>query len=288
MSQIIIKNQKFMKKHITIFVMITSVLCFSQVELEQSEIHTSDIEYQFLTEKYNSKNNSLLLEGYHLHPLHNLSYKQLEYDFQFFVHDSTNNVKAILIKITNRKKNSEKLKHLCLPINNDLLFNRFAEEYEKLGFNKGDFLDEMISQSIESYIIQFYNEKKKDIKTTNTEYDFLSANYNSNDNPKMMEGYELNPFFEVLIEEKYRYNYKLFVETKTTNVKAILIENIKEKTNENKMRYLFLPFNNNELYTKYRKDEIKKLGVNMWFYFRVSKLALYSRVIDNLYNVKKF
>ena len=269
--------------------MLTSGLNFSQVELKQSKIHTSHLEYQFLTEDYNnSENNSITLEGYHLHPLHNLSHKQLEYNFQLFVHDSTNNVKAILIKITNKKNDSNKLMYLCLPINNVLLFNRFAEEYEKLGFNKGDFLDEMVSQSIESYIIQFYNDKKKDIKTSNAEYDFLSANYNSNENPKIMQGYELNPFFEVVIEDKYRYNYKLFVETKTTNVKAIIIENIKEKVNENKLSYLFLPFNNNELYTKYRKDEIKKLGVNMGFYFRVSKIALYSRIIDNLYNFQKF
>lgn len=54
-----------MKNYISILVLLTTGLAFSQVELEQSEIQTSDIEYQFLTEEYGSKNNFSMLEGYH-------------------------------------------------------------------------------------------------------------------------------------------------------------------------------------------------------------------------------
>ena len=275
-----------MKNYISILCLLTSSLTFSQVELKQSEIQTSDKEYQFLAEEYGFENNFAMLEGYHLQPSKKIPIKQFEYDFQFFIQNSTNNIKAILIKITKEKRNNSKLIYLCLPINNDILFKKFAIEYENLGFTIGDYFEEIVTYSIENYITQFYNFNKKDVKTNKKEYEFLSSRYDSNENIDMLEGYELKPFFEVIVEENYNYKYNLFIETTTKNVKAILIKIEKLKKSENKIRHLFVPLNNKELYTAFKKDELKKLGVNMWFYFGVSKIALYSKIVDNLYNSK--
>lgn len=276
-----------MKNYISILVLLTTGLAFSQVELEQSEIQTSDIEYQFLTEEYGSKNNFSMLEGYHLETFKKIPIKQFEYDFQFFIQNNTNDIKAIFIKITKEKRNDDKLRYLCLPINNDKLFKKFTTKYDNLGLNIGDYFEEIVTYSVENYITQFYNSNKKDVKTNKMEYEFLNTKYNSSENIEILDGYELKPFFNIVVEEMYNYNYNLFIETKTKNVKAILIEITKLKKGENKIRHLVVPLNNKELYIEFKKDELKKLGVNMWFYFGVSKIALHSKIIDNLYNIKK-
>lgn len=265
----------------------TTSLTFSQVELKKSEIQTSDIEYYFLTEEYGSENNYSMLEGYHLEPLKKIPIKQFVYDFQFFVQNNTNDIKAIFIKIAKEKGINNKLRYLCLPINNDKLFKKFAKKYESLGLTIGDYFEEIVTYSVENYITQFYNSNKKDVKTNEMEYEFLTTKYDSSKNFDILDGYELKPFFDIVVEENYNYNYNLFVETDTKNVKAIIIEITKIKKGKNKIRRLFVPFNNKNLYIEFKKHEIKKLGVNMWFYFGVSKFALYSRIIDNLYNVKK-
>ena len=250
-----------MKNYILILVLLTTGLAFSQVELKKSDIQTSDIEYQFLTEEYGSENNFAMLEGYHLEPFKNILIKQFVYDFQYFVQNNTNDIKAIFIKITKEKRNDNKLRYLCLPINNDRLFKKFAKEYENLGLTIGDYFEEIVAYSVENYITQFYNSNKKHVKTNEMEYEFLTTKYDPIKNIDILDGYESKPFFDVVVEEKYNYNYNLFVETETKNVKAIIIEITKLKKGENKIRRLFVPLNNKNLYIEFKKDELKKLGV---------------------------
>ena len=107
------------------------------------------------------------------------------------------------------------MRYLCLPINNDKLFKKFTEDYEKLKFTIGDYFEAIVTYSVENYITQFYNYSKKDVKTNKMEYEFLTTKYDSIQNINILDGYELRPFFDVVVEEKYNYNYSLFVEAKT-------------------------------------------------------------------------
>ena len=98
----------------------------------------------------------------------------------------------------------------------------------------------------------------------------------------------LKPFLEEIIDEKYRYNYQLFVESDTQNVKAVLITMTKLKKNDDKTKYLCMPINNQELYDKY-KTATNNLGVtrvNMGFYLDVSYFSLVSKIVDDRYNYK--
>lgn len=275
-----------MKKVSTVILLLVTVISYSQNDLKKSDIETTDEEYRFLTEKYVGENNGLLQEGYQLESFVVLNSEKFNCDYKFFIESETKKVKAILITITKKRNNDDKVRYLCLPINNEVLFKKFVKNIEKLGLTLGTMFIDTGALMVSSYVEQQYNSNKKDIKTTEAEYEFLTETYDSVDNINLLNGYELKPLIEKIIEEKYKYNYQLFVESDSQNVKAVLITLTKLKKNDNKIKYLCMPLNNKELKTKFLNESIN-LGlsrVNMSFYLDMSYFSLISKIMDNRYN----
>ena len=271
-----------------VLLVLVTVMSYSQNDLKKSDIQTSTEEYRFLTEKYVGKHNGLLIEGYQLEPFAVLNSEKFNCDYKFFIESETKKVKAIFITITKKRNNEDKVRYLCLPLNNEVLFKKFVKNIEKLGLTMGTIFTDTGALMVSSYIEQHYNSNKKDIKTTEAEYVFLTETYDSVDNTSLLNGYELKPFTEKIIEEKYKYNYQLFVKSDTQHVKAVLITMTKLKNNDTKIKYLCMPLNNKELNTEFLEESIN-LGisrVNMSFYLDVSYLSLVSKIVDNRYNAE--
>ena len=127
--------------------------------------------------------------------------------------------------------------------------------------------------------------KSSSIKTTYEEYNFLTERYGLEDNVTMLNGYELQDFTEMTLE-KFNYNYKLFVELKTKNVKAIFITITKIKKKDDKVKYLCMPINNGALFNKFQV-ETQGLGISMSMSFEALNKALLSRLIDEKFNSKQ-
>jgi len=124
--------------------------------------------------------------------------------------------------------------------------------------------------------------KKSEIKTTYEEYNFLTERYAYDDNVKMLDGYEFKPFMDKTVD-KFNYNYKLFVESKTQKIKAIFITITKRKKKKEKREYLCMPINNEELFIKFNR-KAKKIGISMSMGFDELNKMLVSQFIDNQYN----
>ena len=124
--------------------------------------------------------------------------------------------------------------------------------------------------------------KKSEIKTTYEEYNFLTERYAYDDNVKMLDGYEFKPFMDKTVD-KFNYNYKLFVESKTQKIKAIFITITKNK--KGKRKYLCMPINNGELSIKFNR-KAERLGISMSMGFDKLNKMLVSQFIDNQYNSK--
>lgn len=274
-----------MTKITTILLFLATSVLYGQADLKKSEIKTNDEEYSFLTERYNKENNFVMLAGYKLQPLGIFENEEFNYDYQLFIESETNYVKAIFIKITKKKKNNDKVRYLCIPLNNEDLFKIFDEKTKNLGSAMMIGLYNTGSSMISSYVNYSYNSNKKEIKTTDKEYQFLTEGYSSDDSIKLLEGYELKQLSEEVFEDKYAYNYKLLVDSKTQNVKAIFIKITKTKTSDDKIKNLCMPINNITLFKIFDK-ETRNLGVNIGYNFSTSNFTLVSKFIDNIYNMK--
>lgn len=125
--------------------------------------------------------------------------------------------------------------------------------------------------------------KSSNVKTTYEEYNFLTERYGYDDKVEMLEGYELQDFFELTLE-KFNFNYKLFVEVNNGKTKAILITITKIKKKDDKVRYLCMPINNGTLFKKFN-SEAEGLGVSMTLVFEALNKALLSKLIDEKINV---
>ena len=234
-----------------------TLIGYTQNDFKKSEVITADKEYEFLTEHYGKENNFELLDGYELKSLGGYDYEKLHCESKLLVESTTKKVKALLLIITKEKENDDKVRYMCLPINNDELFKKFINEYDKLGLSMLGVLKWYGDSMKSSFVEHVYNANNKDIKTTEEEYEFLTQKYSTVNNDYLLNGYELKPFIEETIEEKYIYNYKLLVELNTKNVKAILITITKLKSGDNKIKYLATPLNNRELKKNYVKASIK-------------------------------
>lgn len=273
-----------MKKLLFIILLSTTLIGYTQTDFKKSEVKTTDEEYNFLTESYDIENNIEILDGYELKTLGFFDYEKFRCETKFLVESKTKNVKAISFVLSKEKENNDKIRYLCLPINNEVLFKKFKKKHENLGFTISEVLNHFGNLMISGYVEQIHNSNNKDVKTTDEEYEFLTMKYPTLNND-LLEGYQLKPFIDEIIEEKYKYNYQLFVESETQNVKAVLITLTKLKNNDDKIKYLCMPLNNQELYTKF-KAAIINLGVNMGFYLDVSNFSLVAKIVDNRYNSK--
>lgn len=275
-----------MKKTVISFLFFISLFGYSQSVLNESDIKTTDVEYEFLTEKYALGNDSVMLKGYELKPFGGYDYEKFHCESKLLVESKTKKVKALLLIISKEKKNDDKVRYLCLPINNDELFEKFTHDYEKLGLSIYGVLKWYGDSIKSSYVQQVFNANNKNIKTTEEEYEFLTKKYPTVNNNYLLNGYELKPFFEETFEEKYIYNYQLFVESDTQNAKAILISITKLNNNDNKIKYLCMPLNNKELKKNYVKASIN-LGVNIGSFFDIANFSIASKILDDRYNAKK-
>lgn len=125
--------------------------------------------------------------------------------------------------------------------------------------------------------------KSSNVKTTNQEYDFLTQQYAEDNNVPMLPGYEFKALTERTMDN-YNFNYRLFVESSTKNVKAVLITITKTKKSKEKVRYLCMPINNPDLYNKFFLAAEKKLGMTMYFGLIAVGGDLNSKLIDEKFN----
>lgn len=274
-----------MKKIVSIIILFITLFSYTQNELKESDIKTTDEEYEFLTEYYTEENNFDLLDGYELKSFGFFDFEKYSCESKFLVESKTKNVKALLYIIKKDKENNDKVRYLCLPINNEELFKKFTLKSEKIGLTMNEMLNYFSELMISTYVEQHYNSNNKDIKTTEEEYEFLTQKYSTLNNNYILNGYELKPFTEETIQEKYIYNYKLLVESNTKNVKAVLITITKLKSSDDKIKYLCLPLNNKELNNNYVKASVQ-LGVNIGYYYDIANFSIASKILDNRYNVK--
>jgi hypothetical protein len=274
-----------MKKIVSIIILFITLISYSQNELKESDIKTTDEEFEFLTEYYTEENNFELLDGYELKSFGFFDYEKYSCESKFLVESKTKNVKALLYIITKDKENDDKVRYLCLPINNEELFKKFTLKSEKIGLTMNEMLNYFSELMISTYVEQQYNSNNKDIKTTEEEYEFLTQKYSTLNNNHILNGYELKPFTEETIQEKYIYNYKLLVESNTKNVKAVLITITKQKSSDDKIKYLCMPLNNKELNNNYVKASVQ-LGVNIGYYYDIANFSIASKILDNQYNIK--
>ena len=273
-----------MKKIVSIIILFITLISYAQNDFKKSEVKTTDEEYEFLTEHYTKENNFELLDGYELKSFGFFDYEKYRCEAKFLVESKTKNVKALLYIITKEKENEDKVRYLCLPINNEELFKKFTLKSEKIGLTMNEMLNYFSELMISSHLEQQYNLNNKDIKTTEEEYEFLTQKYSIVNNNYLLNGYELKPFIEETIQEKYIYNYELLVESNTKNVKAVLITITKLKSGDNKIKYLCMPLNNKELNKNYVKASVN-LGVNIGYYFDLANFSIASKILDNRYNV---
>jgi len=124
--------------------------------------------------------------------------------------------------------------------------------------------------------------KPSTVATTYEEYNFLTEQYGIEENATMLDGYELQNFVDMTLE-KFNFNYKLFVELKTGNVKAVFITITKSKKKDDKVRYLCMPINNRILFNKFSL-ETEVLGISMSMSFEKLNKALFSKLIDEKFN----
>jgi hypothetical protein len=269
-----------MKGTFSVILLFISFIGFCQTSLKESDVKTTIKEYDFLTKKYGSEDNFKMLDGYEFKSFFGMESENYSYNYKLFIESNTQKVKAILILVSKVKKGDNKIKYLCMPINNDVLFEKFINKAWNLGMTSMSGFFYTGSILLTKFINNQYNSNDSDLKTTTEEYNFLSKKYGVDANYKMLDGYILNPFHEETIRGKLNFKYNLFIELRTKNVKAVLITVSKLKKHDNKTRFYCMPINNNELMLKFYENSYKIIDNES------IKLALCSKYIDNNYNLK--
>lgn len=106
-------------------------------------------------------------------------------------------------------------------------------------------------------ILNAQQAKHKDsVQTTTEEYDFLTKEYNHKNSFKVLDGYIIYPF-RLSQDDEMICKYQFFVEKKTKNLKAILIILEEKGKKHNKIDYLCIPINNQELLDRFVDDHYK-------------------------------
>lgn len=114
-----------MKKLMLAFLLLVGLQNYAQ------EVSTSLEEYNYLTAGYPESIEKGLdfKKGYELQEFGKVDQNDFKLTFYKFINQETNQTKAILIKLDRPKTMFKKGTHyICLPINNETLFNRFLLE----------------------------------------------------------------------------------------------------------------------------------------------------------------
>lgn len=124
-----------------------------------------------------------------------------------------------------------------------------------------------------------------DVKTTFQEYIFLTETLENADDPKTPKGYKFEQFKETTIGS-FNFNYRLYIEESTSDVKAVSVAITKLKKKQDKKRFLCIPFNNGKLLERFIKDA-EGVGPSMAINHDMVSKVLLSFLFDYIYNVKK-
>lgn len=119
---------------ITLFFIVSTTI-YSQGLFNKSSVKTSYSEYNFLSEKMQNLDNVEMMPGYKLEPLYENTTGDFNYVYQLFIHEETQEVRAISIKLTKIKKKKDKVVYACLPFNNVELLNKFSNKTASLGIS---------------------------------------------------------------------------------------------------------------------------------------------------------
>lgn len=274
-----------MKKVIILLFLFICMILNAQQAKYKDPAQTTTEEYDFLTQDYNIENNFEVLEGYRILPIRVVSDDRILCDYQFLIKKGTGIVKAILIILKEKEKKHNKIDYLCIPINNEELMDRFIDEQLKIKLSKSTFLYEASLGILEDKLPNIFSFSTKEIETKQSEYTYLTEEFALNNKYNILEGYELLPLTSVILKENYEFNYQLLIESENQNVKALLVTSKKIKKDEEKVRYLCIPFNQDDLFNDYKLANFK-LGVNMGYYHNLAVSIVATSILMEKYYYK--
>lgn len=142
-----------MKRLLLLIALIVGNTLFSQENT--NKVMTTEAEYRYLTTTYAKLDNAEMLEGYSLEDFYQNNNGTFYFDFKRFVKDGK--TKAILMKVTKVKRKDDKVRYLCMPINNLSLFKKFYTEYESIGPSMSLALDKINLLLLMQVIDNSYN-----------------------------------------------------------------------------------------------------------------------------------
>lgn len=142
-----------MKRLLLLIALIVGNTLFSQENT--NKVMTTEAEYRYLTTTYAKLDNAEMLEGYSLEDFYQNNNGTFYFDFKRFVKDGK--TKAILMKVTKVKRKDDKVRYLCMPINNLSLFKNFYTEYESIGPSMSLALDKINLLLLMQVIDNSYN-----------------------------------------------------------------------------------------------------------------------------------
>lgn len=147
-----------MKKILLVLLVATSGVIFSQNN-QAGETNkrqtTTDEEYNYLTKGYeiSLETGSDIKSGYKLNKFKENIYDNYTIEYYSFDELKTAKTKCILIVLKKEKSKKDKAIYLCLPFNNQNLYQKFTKQKESLGLSMLIYLDYSIyalfSQTIE-------------------------------------------------------------------------------------------------------------------------------------------
>ncbi len=125
------------------------------------------------------------------------------------------------------------------------------------------------------------------ISTSEEEYNYLTQGYKLHleNGSDLKKGYVLNKVNEYIggMDNQFNISHYYFIETESNKTKAILFIVKKEKGDKDKTKYLCLPINNNELFKKFRIDEVN-LGLSMEYLLSSYSMNEFSKTVNKLQN----
>lgn len=142
-----------------LFFMLFTIIGFSQKMVKSSDVKTTYEEYNYLTERYGLEDNATMLNGYELQNFMDVTMGKFNYNYKLFVETNSEKTKAVFITITKIKKKDDKIRYLCMPINNGELFKQFISETENLGISMSMGLDALNKALLSKLIDEKFNSK---------------------------------------------------------------------------------------------------------------------------------
>ncbi len=141
--------------------MLLGVSVMAQGQLKDSGVMTTTEEYNYLTQRLPNEDNAEMLEGYFFEDFLDKTFENYNYKYQLFKEVETGKVKAIFITITKFKKNDDKVRYLCMPINNKELFKQFEFERNGLGLTMYGYFEALNSVLVSKFVDEHFNSSQE-------------------------------------------------------------------------------------------------------------------------------